>query len=136
EKVRFLAGDVTGDGHIYALDASMIQNYFLTLGTGVTFDKPWEFWKTGNAVSVQPQTDNVLRIEILQGSTQVVQDFYGMVSGDFDRSNIPAASMMGIFSAKNAEPQENSVTLRRDNELIVYPGEIIELPVRATSSMQ
>jgi hypothetical protein len=136
EKVRFLAGDVTGDSQIYALDASMIQNYFLTLGTGVTFDKSWEFWKTGNAVSVQPQTDNVLKVEILPGSTHVVQDFYGLVSGDFDRSNVPAVSSMGAFAIKNSQPEESSVTLQMGNELNVNPGEVLELPVRATSSMQ
>ncbi len=136
EKVRFLAGDVTGDNHIYALDASIIQNYFLTLGTGVTFDKPWEFWKAGYAVSVQPQIDNVLKVEILPGSTQVIQDFYGLISGDFDRSNVPAASSMGIFGAKNAMTEKSSVTLHRGNELNVIPDEVIELPIRAESSMQ
>ena len=136
EKVRFLAGDVNGDNQIHALDAGMIQNYFLTLGTGVTFDKPWEFWKTDDVISVQPQTENILKVEVLPGSTDAELDFYGLVSGDFDRSNVPAAGSMGMLAVKNAQTEEGSVTLKRGNELNVNTDEVVELPVRATSSMR
>jgi hypothetical protein len=136
EKVRFLAGDVNGNNQIHALDAGIIQNYFLTLGTGVTFDKPWEFWKTNDVISVQPQTDNVLKANILPGSTEVKQDFYGLVSGDFDRSNVPAAGSTGIFAVKSAQTEVSSVTLEQGEELNVNINEVVELPVRAASAMQ
>ena len=49
EKVRFLAGDVTGNNNIASADASNILQYFLTQGNPTpAFSSQWSFWKTGD----------------------------------------------------------------------------------------
>ncbi len=136
EKIRFLAGNVNEDDYVDAGDAGIIQNYFLTLGTEVEFDKPWEFWKADDPVSTQPQTENVLQVEIPAESEGAIQHFYGLVSGDFDRSNVPAAGSMKSLLLKSARTDESSVTLIRGDTLFADADGTIELPVRAVSAMQ
>jgi len=137
EKVRFLAGDVNGDKNITPADASMIQQYYLTLGTVNNFDNRWEFWKTNDPVTTQPQPGNVIKITIPAGSTGVTQNFYGLVSGDFDLSNRPAVSS-GINSmvVKSSRLEYGSVNLLKGEEQAVAVDETIDLPVKAVSAMQ
>lgn len=136
EKVRFLAGNVNEDDYVDSGDAGMIQNYFLTLGTEVTFDNRWEFWKINDPVTAQPQTDKVLQVEILSENNEMIQDFYGLVSGDFNRSNIPASDNINSLFIKSARSEEGSVTLLKGDTLIANADEMIELPIRAVSAMQ
>jgi hypothetical protein len=132
-----MAGDVNGDTYISAVDAGMIQKYFLTLCTGVSFDNKWEFWQVDRMISSQPQAEKIIKVTIPAGSAGVEQDFYGMLSGDFDRSNVPAASApLSGYGAKLARAEEGSVTLQRGIELNVNAGELVELPLRATAPMQ
>ena len=137
EKVRFLAGDVSGDKNITPLDASMIQQYYLTLGTVNNFDNRWEFWKTNDPVTTQPQPGNVIKITIPAGSTGVTQNFYGLVSGDFDLSNRPAASSsINSMVVKSSRLEYGSVNLLKGEEQAVAVDETIDLPVKAVSAMQ
>jgi len=129
EKVRFLAGDVNGDNNILANDAAMIQGYFLTLGTSPVFDKPWEFWKAGTMVSTQPQTSSVMNINISAGSSAVTQNFFGLVSGDFNMSFVPS-------SLKSVDAASRTLTLLKGEIEPVLPLATIDLPVKAGSAMQ
>lgn len=136
EKVRFLAGDVNGDDYVNAGDASMIQHHFLTLGMDVEFDKDWEFWRTDETINVQPQSDNLLLLEIPTGSTGEVHDFYGLVSGDFNRSYMPQVNPEGNLYNKSVHIYGEPVTLLKGDLLNVDAGDVVELPVRALSALQ
>ncbi len=137
EKVRFLAGDVNGDSFATAGDAGMIQNYFLTLGTGVTFNKSWVFWKTNHPVATQPQMENEIQLEVPAESSELIQDFYGLVCGDFNRSNLPSSeSNLNSLNLKSARAEESLVTLLKGKILMAGANESAELPILAQSSMQ
>ncbi len=135
EKVRFLAGDVNEDGFAESGDGAIIQNYFLILGSEQLFHKPWVFWKTNDAVTIQ-QTTNLLQINITTTSSDMNLDFYGLVCGDFNRSNIPATSSMNGFAVKSARAEEGSVFLQKGEVLLAEADNITELPILAASAMQ
>jgi hypothetical protein len=137
EKVRFLAGDVTGEvynvdddvweAEIGANDAQRIQQYYVTFG-GISFEKPWEFWKAGEMVTINPQTENVMRVEIVAGSSNVTQDFFGLVSGDFNRSFNPTT----LSSASASE----TLTLLQGEDVPVLPFTTIDVPITAVNAME
>jgi predicted thioesterase len=133
ERVRFLAGDVTGPDvldsklRITSFDASKILDYFV-YGSG--FEKPWEFWTAGETVSSSPQLNTVLSIHVPSPSesTAITQDFYAMVSGDFNMSFKPDVTKSSFGS--------ESVTLLNGDIVSELPEESIDLPVKAVSAMQ
>lgn len=87
EKVRFRAGDALADQILLAGDAGRINYYFLSLGNPV-WSSPlgmWSFWKAGETISVNSNTEGNLPT-LTVGTTDVTQDFYGLVTGDFNQS--------------------------------------------------
>jgi hypothetical protein len=131
EKVRFLAGDVSGDFRVTAIDAGDIQEYFVKSGTSPEFDNLWEFWTVNYQVKTQQNLENnVLEITIPASSASVTQDFYGMVSGDFNRSYTPPT---GPGSGRITS---GTITLLKGETLPVQPGQIIDIPVKTGASMQ
>ena len=136
EKVRFLAGDVNGDHSIVSQDAGLIQNHFLTFGTGVTFNKLWEFWKTNDYLTHPSQLENTLQVELPASADGVTQDFFGLVKGDFNRSNVPASGNGNMLSTKSARTEEVLVTLLQGEILAQDMGGRIDLPLRALSPMK
>jgi hypothetical protein len=132
EKVRFLAGDVADNNdRINAHDASMIQRYFVNEGNiSPTFDRPWEFWKANDTkVTSQPQSEKVMHITILPGSGAVVQNFLGLVSGDFDRSYEPIHLNAASLVSQN-------LSLMKGENKEVFPTTTIDLPIKAGTAMQ
>ena len=132
KKARFLAGDVNGDFEITSIDAFMIQKYYVNWGTSPTFDKPWEFWMVEDEVNTQPipLIERSMQIEIPAGSTGETQDFYAMVSGDFNRSYYEGSSV------KSGSTIAGSVNLLKGEELEVDAGNSVELPVKAVTNME
>lgn len=129
EKVRFLGGDVNGNNSILSSDAAMIQQYFLTLGTAPVFDTPWEFWKAGDMITTQPQTSNVMTINITAGSGPVTQNFLGLASGDFNQSFVPSP-------LKSAIAASQTLKLLKGEIIPVLPMTTIDLPIKAGSAMR
>ena len=134
EKVRFLAGDVSGNLFINAIDAATIQEYFVKLAPSNLFDKPWEFWKAGDfLVDTQPQATNVPQIVIAPGSGPVIQNFLGLVSGDFNQSFVPSNLKSTSREIRGAS---STLSLINGENIKVVQGMTIDLPVKARSIMQ
>lgn len=95
--VRWLAGDVTGvDYKVNSNDAQRIQNHFLTMGNpDPPFTcPPWSFWAVGETLNANPVSPNYPiypNVTIPAVGTTATKNFYGLVSGDFNRSFTPAA---------------------------------------------
>jgi hypothetical protein len=90
EKVRFYAGDVTGETfYIQSTDALLIQQHFVN---GTAFDKggAWSFWRVGETISSQtvPPTASYPSIIVTTGGN-VTANMYGLCAGDFNRSFTP-----------------------------------------------
>jgi hypothetical protein len=133
EKVRFLAGDVSGPDDDSQLrtnsnDASMILDYFVN---GVIFDKPWEFWKTGETVNKisQPNTTAEINIPSPSESPSVTQNFLGLVSGDFNKSFTPTSEKYAIMSSR-------SLSLVKGENIQMLRETSVDLPIKVNSAMQ
>jgi len=139
EKVNFLAGDVDGQDpeflggnyNITSNDAQTILNSFVS---GVTFDKPWEFWKADEKVSNNPVTgpEGILEIVIPSPSVNpnVTQNFLTLVSGDFNGSfNKPDVTKAGKL-------QTGSIILEAGKTIPATSGKTIVLPMKVKTAMQ
>jgi hypothetical protein len=91
-------------------------------------NKPWEFWFAGDKVTTQPHTNSVMQVTIESGDVAVEQNFFAMVTGDFNRSYIPD-------DTKSASGSE-SLTLLQGEGLPVQPFTTIDLPITVESDMQ
>ncbi|MCD4730272.1 MAG: T9SS type A sorting domain-containing protein, partial [Bacteroidales bacterium] len=92
EKVRFYAGDVTGSLSVLSDDANLIQQYFLTMGNPTpAFISDWIIWSAGDLISANPGAGGYPTVTVPLGAALLSQDFYGMVTGDFNRSFTPGA---------------------------------------------
>ncbi|MCO5256894.1 MAG: right-handed parallel beta-helix repeat-containing protein [Lentimicrobium sp.] len=119
EKVRFFAGDVAGgDNQLLAPDAGRILQYFLTNGNP-PFATNWTFWKTDDPTTTQNPLPNVLTLTVNPGSSPITQNFYALVTGDFNMSFVPggAKSMM------------DNVMLNIGGTTLVEPDVEFELPL-------
>lgn len=128
EKVRFRAGDVELNNYLDAADASRINNSFLT-GGDPAWTVPvgvWSFWKAGEVLS-QNSIDEDLYPQVAVGQVPVVQDFYGLLTGDFDMSYSP--------QRKSAAPG-NSVVLTDGSVISALPGSEAVVQVKAGYSMK
>jgi hypothetical protein len=133
EKVRFFAGDVKdglGNGQIFlnSTDALQIQQYFVTAGSS-SFDRPsWVFWNAGQTISSNPIYPSeyypVYPTITITGSSNITSDFYGLCTGDFNRSYIP-----GLKSSVASGMQ-----LKYDAKRQINTGQEFELPVRISNS--
>jgi parallel beta-helix repeat protein len=101
EKVRWLSGDVAGtDFKVNANDALLIQNYFLTQGNPSTpFNSTWSFWSVGELIGSNPGVSlGFPQVIVPAVGTTVSKNFYGLVTGDFNRSFTPSALKSGSES--------------------------------------
>ncbi|MCB0804910.1 MAG: hypothetical protein KDC05_03875, partial [Bacteroidales bacterium] len=119
EKVRFFAGDVSGEGNADALDALQILAYFVN-GSNPAFDPDWKFWLSNDLISSGTWLYQDPQITIGSGSTSL--NLYGLCTGDFNQSFIPG-------SFKNVS---GSIVLHPGKEIFAAPGSEIGLPVYAT----
>jgi hypothetical protein len=119
EKVRFYAGDVTNDNSILSGDASNIQGYFLTSGGSGFARAPWSFWTAGETISGNPDPGGYPTLVVPGSGPTVTKNFYGLVTGDFNRSFTPSAKDSG----------SGSITLQYGQEVSVAYNETVELPI-------
>lgn len=111
EPVKRLAGDVNLSNSINATDAIKIKRRFSGLDNSFTRGD-WTFAKQTTGGDT-----------IIVSSSAVTQNFYGLVVGDVNGSNIPGpgAKSQGILAL------EQSKTIKAS------PGDEIEIPVRVSS---
>lgn len=127
EKVRFLAGDVDGSTNLWSDDAGSIQQYFITQGNpNPAFDSDWSFWKTGDLINANPGPSGYPTITVPAGTGSVTQNFYGLVTGDFNRSYVPGSSKSG----------SESLMLTYGDIVEVGLGAEIELPLYTVSDIE
>jgi hypothetical protein len=123
EKVRFKAGDVAPNfGFVDMGDAISILSYFVA-GGNPAFNPNWVFWQTNDATQSNPTilTQNPF---VTLGFTDLTQDFYGMVSADFNRSFTPGNAKIGT-----------TLSLNHNGSVMVEKGQELLIPVTAASAM-
>ncbi len=119
EKARYKAADVIRNNFIDAGDAGRINAFFLTQGNP-SWTSPvekWSFWKVNDNTNTN-NTNVPLYPTITVSTSNIVQDFYGIVTGDFNRSFVPG-------SLKSS----GSVELLEGQTLAAAPDAEIILPV-------
>lgn len=87
EFFRFKAGNVVFDNRINSGDAGRINLFSLNDGNPA-WEAPvemWSFWKPGEIISQNYTTEGIYP-EIMVGTTDVTQHFFGLVTGDFNLS--------------------------------------------------
>lgn len=113
EKVRFYAGDVTGEPFfINSSDAQLIKANFVY---GTPFDKgaAWTFWKAGQTIgSNSNPTESYPSVNLAAGSNASA-NIYGLCTGDFNRS-FTASAKAG--STDLALVCEGNITIGKDTE--------------------
>lgn len=130
EIVRWLAGNVIEEPtplyRVNSNDAQRIQNYFLTQGNpSPAFSHgPWSFWTVGDMILANPGPSGYPTVTIPAIGTTVSKNFYGMVTGDFNRSFTPSA----------LKSVSESLTLNY-GQTIETGAEAFELPLYAGMDM-
>jgi hypothetical protein len=125
QKVRFYAGDVVLTNTLNGGDASRILGYFVTNGnpTWTPPKGPWTFWPTNDALinnNLNPPSGlQVSHVSTTAGS--VVQDFYGLCTGDFNMSFTPDNSGKSVAS--------ESLTLTNEATRYQKTGDVFDLPI-------
>ncbi len=128
EKVRFYAGDVITDNQLLAADAGRLLNYFLTAGNPA-FIPAWTFWNAGELVSSQnpsPWPDRSVHLSVPAGVSSMVQDYYALVTGDFNRSYNPAGT----------KSTESSIILEPGERLHHQNGDDMNIDVRVKENLE
>lgn len=126
EKVRFYAGDVNNDLSVLSTDAGNIQAYFLTQGTTGFTRSAWSFWTAGETISINPGSVGYPSVTIPGIGSTVTKNFYGLVTGDFNRS----------FTPNNAKSGTEYLSLEYGNVVEVSTGSTFTLPVYAGMDME
>jgi hypothetical protein len=91
ERIKWLSGDVNGNLATTSGDAAQILTYFVTSGTGTSFASNWVFWKSGETIDNNPWSYGTYpQVTVPPATPLVTQDFYGLVTGDFNRSFAPS----------------------------------------------
>jgi hypothetical protein len=121
EKVAFKSGDVNLDDILNAGDAGEILDYFV--GIINTFTNPWVFWTAFDQISANGFLDGSLPV-ITVGTTAMVQNFYGMVSGDFNRSFVPGNAKSG-----------SSVSLTNHGAIVAKAGDELVIPMTTSGNL-
>ncbi|NVO21625.1 MAG: T9SS type A sorting domain-containing protein, partial [Bacteroidetes bacterium] len=127
---KFHAGDVAVTlNFISGTDAQRIQQYFVY---HTAFDRtPWTYWKKGDMILNNynpyngPANHPANFYAVVNGDVPNY-DIYGIVTGDFNASLVPSG----------AKATNTSLTLTNGGSMQAGPNQDIELPVRATSSME
>jgi len=127
EKVRFLAGDVTGNNNIASADASNILQYFLTQGNPTpAFASQWSFWKTGDELIPNNPPGPVGYPTITVAGSNVTQNLYGLVTGDFNQSFVPGGMKAG----------SETLALIYGETITVIPDVEFDLPLSVAMDME
>jgi hypothetical protein len=127
EKVRFLSADVLRNNYIDAGDAGRINTYFIYQGNPSWSGSVglWSFWKANDPIFMNSFTEGLYpTVTVIPGTSNIVQNFYGMVTGDFNRSFVPGGAK-----------SNGSVQLLEGNTIAVAPDEVVMLPVSAGFDM-
>ncbi len=123
EKVRFYAGDATGENYLNATDALRIQRYFVY---GTPFDRPnWTFWETGKTISSNPSPVYSIvypNVTFTEGSNKVA-NMYGLCTGDFNRSFTPAK-----------KSGNSSLDINYNGTIQICNNQELDLPVRLVNA--
>ena len=131
EKVRFKAADVIYDNRLTAGDAGEINFYYLRDGNPA-WKSPvglWTFWRAGEQIAKNPFTEGLNPV-ITVGTSPILQDFFGLITGDFNLSATDA-----INSLKSAR-QGGSVLLHEGKTMRVSAGSEYLVPFTAGSEMR
>jgi len=131
EKVRFKAADVIYDNRLTAGDAGEINFYYLRDGNPA-WKSPvglWTFWRAGEQIAKNPFTEGLNPV-ITVGTSPILQDFFGLITGDFNLSATEA-----INSLKSAR-QGGSVLLHEGKTMRVSAGSEYLVPFTAGSEMR
>ncbi|MFO7979065.1 MAG: YDG domain-containing protein [Bacteroidales bacterium] len=139
ERVQFIAGDVTGfqqpdylhpDNRLMASDASMIQDYFQSF-SGFNFQRgKWCFWPANDLIGENPALPDFQihkpLLEVIFGGISIEKNFYGIVTGDFNRSHRPRVQ---------TSVHEKTVALILQESSTLKTGEVFKVPVFADMDM-
>lgn len=141
EKARFLSGDVSQVYHrLDAGDAGRINAYFLS-GETQGWDtpvKPWSFWKAGEEITTNAGGETQSTLQIPERGT-VVQDFYGVITGDFNLEAEFSSSSEGALTPsrlKMASALLAEAPVTTIPEVQANVGETVVLPVKVTGFSQ
>ena len=135
EIVRWLAGNVREpippDQNAFKIlsnDAGLIQQYFLTQGNPTpAFYSRWSFWSVDETISANPGEDlGDPQVTITGSGPAIAQNFYGLVTGDFNRSFTPG---------DDGKSGSESLTLNY-GQTVEVGEDAFELPLVAAMDMQ
>ena len=123
EKVRYRAGDVNAPfNFLDPGDALSILSYFVNNGTPA-FSPSWVFWQANDITAVNGTVLTPLPV-LNVGFANIIQDFYGLVNGDFNRS----------FTPGNAK-SNGQINLQQVSSLKLEQASTIDVPVTAGMNM-
>lgn len=123
EMVQFNAGNVNNDVSVNAGDAGVILTHFVNGLTPPFPTDPWMFWTVNETISANPSAVGIYP-EVTVVATDVVQDFYGLVTGDFNQSHTP-----------NAAKLAGSVEITNLDAVIADGIDVFDLPVTVNADM-
>ncbi|NCA84759.1 MAG: T9SS type A sorting domain-containing protein, partial [Clostridia bacterium] len=134
EKVRFLAGDANGNNLMQTADAGRIQQYFVNSYNLPPAGWPrgnYSFWKTEDVIDDNPEipvpTDfDKLTLSVAEGASGLVQNYYSLVTGDFNMS----------FTPSSGKSQEQSLSIIYADPVEVITGDEFKLPLAAGFDME
>jgi trimeric autotransporter adhesin len=125
DKVKFKAADVIYDDYLDAGDAARINAFYLTQGNP-TWAAPvlkWSFWKVNETIITNGFIDG-LYPSITVGYVPLSQDYYGLVTGDFNSSFIPGPAKSG-----------GAISLTTGQLLPASAGSNVSLPILSTDAI-
>ena len=125
EKVKFYAGDAIMSNYLHPSDATRILQHF-TSSSPWSNRGNWSFWPVGEMINANPPSPpTVIAIPQIVVAGSMTQNFYGLITGDFNSSYVPGA-----------KSSLQSLTLNYDQVKEVEVGREYELPVNAGTTME
>ena len=125
EKVKFYAGDAIMSNYLHPSDATRILQHF-TSSSPWSNRGNWSFWPVGEMINANPPSPpTVIAIPQIVVAGSMTQNFYGLITGDFNSSYVPGA-----------KSSLQSLTLNYDQVKEVELGREYELPVNAGTTME
>ena len=127
EHVKFLAGDVSGNNFVAAIDALGIQNYFVY---GTPFNRttltgtPWSYWKSGDLATNIPVPPTSFTVNV--AGDVLNYGLYAQCNGDFN----------GSFTPNAAKSTNSSLILTNEGIMLAGANQEFELPIHAASAME
>jgi hypothetical protein len=126
EKVRFYAGDAIMSNYLHPSDATRILKHF-TSNMAWSNRGDWSFWPVGEMIDANPASPPVsIAIPQIVVTGSMTQNFYGLITGDFNSSYAPGAKS-SLQSLTLNYDQVKEVELGKEYELPVYAGTTMEV---------